>query len=500
MVNRWSRLAALLCLLLPLAAIAAGDDMERLRQSRQGMQAVLAFLHEHPQLLAPSADAIPAPDARGQLRSAWSAFLDHLLALDAVGERASDRYRNASGKEKAPAFRLAFAAFLTEYRYTLALLELTERNRHLHAMLNESLPELGLPQGTYARVKFRFLNLLEAAEFSRMSLIYQAGKRDPASPLAAMIEQDSTYIMALDRHNGPALTVRNAGKVVGDAAFSAWFPVQKGVSEWMGDTKVVRKGESLISAAQLEQLQPRLRPGDVLLVRHEWYLSNVGLPGFWPHAVLYIGTPDERRAYFDDPEVQAWVRQQGEPSGGFEPLLQARESAHYAASLELQQGAPVRTIEAISEGVSLNSLRHAGDGDSLAALRPRLSKVAKARAILRAFHYAGRPYDFDFNFDTDSSLVCTELVYKAYQPSRQGDGLHLPLEQVLGRPVLPANRIARLFDEEFDVPQRQFDFVAFLDGQERQGVAKEADVAAFRSSWRRPKWHILIQDTPLARY
>jgi hypothetical protein len=41
---------------------------------------------------------------------------------------------------------------------------------------------------------------------------------------------------------------------------------------------------SLISQAQPAALQPRRKPGDVLLVRSEWFLSNVSLPRFWPHA------------------------------------------------------------------------------------------------------------------------------------------------------------------------------------------------------------------------
>jgi hypothetical protein len=33
-----------------------------------------------------------------------------------------------------------------------------------------------------------------------------------------------------------------------------------------------------------------MSPGCILLVRRQWYLSNIGIPGFWPHAVLYVGT------------------------------------------------------------------------------------------------------------------------------------------------------------------------------------------------------------------
>ncbi len=36
-----------------------------------------------------------------------------------------------------------------------------------------------------------------------------------------------------------------------------------------------------------------MEPGDIIVARQNWYLSNIGLPGFWPHAELYVGTPEE---------------------------------------------------------------------------------------------------------------------------------------------------------------------------------------------------------------
>ena len=131
--------------------------------------------------------------------------------------------------------------------------------------------------------------------------------------------------------------------------------------------------------------------------------------------------------------------------------------------------------------------------DSLAVLRPRLSKPEKAQALLRAFHYAGRPYDFNFDFATDAELVCTELVYKAYEPAYGFTGLKFPLTEMLGRKLLPANEIARQFDAQAGTSEQQFDLVIFLDGQERKRNATEASLTDFRSSWKRPKWHVLTQ-------
>jgi hypothetical protein len=67
--------------------------------------------------------------------------------------------------------------------------------------------------------------------------------------------------------------------------------------------------------------------------------------------------------------------------------------------------------------------------------------------VLRAFHYSGRPYDFQFDFVTDAEIVCSELVFKAYEPSDGFPGLRLPFSEMMGRKLMPPNEMARIFDE-----------------------------------------------------
>src|SRR5262249_53713373 len=142
------------------------------------------------------------------------------------------------------------------------------------------------------------------------------------------------------------------------------------------------------------------------------------------------------------------------------------------------------------EGVSFTSIEHAMMVDYLGVMRPRQPKLEKARAIARAFEYQDRPYDFDFDFRSDSTLVCTELVWKSYAPSADMTGLKLALVEVAGRQALPANETVKTFDQELAPPNRQLDFVAFLDGREAQGDAVVSDAAAFRKSYARVKWDI----------
>ena len=185
------------------------------------------------------------------------------------------------------------------------------------------------------------------------------------------------------------------------------------------------------------------------------------------------------------------MREQGEPSGDLEALLAAcTPAAAASAGGAYHDGRPVRVLEAISEGVSFTSLEHAAHCDSLAVLRPRLGRREKAEALVRAFSYAGRPYDFDFDFRTDSAIVCTELVCKAYETER-GTRLAFPLVDVMGRMVTPANEMVRQFDADLGTQRQQLDLVLFLDGDVREKRAHASTEEAFRASWKRPKWHLV---------
>ena len=473
------------------------SDFKHVQTYRAGLQSVLTFVNSQPELFPVSRrkeTRLLLREEKEVVWSAWQRLLDYVLALDSL-EQAHSRHLLLKGELKEESFLTGYAAFLAQYRFALEFIDRAENNPELDKVLNEPVPEIGLPKGTYAKLKFEFLNIRQASAFAARETLLKTflGKRSPAA--RALIAADSARVWQMGKGKGEVLTARNALKVMENAGQKAWHPVQAGVSEWMGDTKVYRPGRSLISQEQIRQLVAKLEPGDILLERREWFLSNIGLPGYWPHAALYIGTPGERRAYFTEADVQAWVRAQGQADGDFEALLRARYPKAHTTSLRPQEhDHPPRVLEAMSEGVSFTTIEHSADCDALAVLRPRLPKREKAAAVLRAFHYAGRPYDFEFDFSTDAELVCTELVYKAYEPANGMRGLKFSLVEMLGRKVTPANVMARQFDEQCGTAEQQTDLILFLDGREREKTAASASLADFRASWKRPKWHIVTQE------
>ena len=487
----------------PLHKLTSDERLSRFRfdaatvsRHRTGLSNVIAFIELQTEIF-PITKAKESRLLRREEKEVvwqtWQRFMEYTMALDSI-ERYHAGWWRLKGDEREEAFVVSYAAMLANYRASLEFIRAAEMNPELDKVLNDAVPELGLPAGTYAKLKFENLSVRIATEFAASAATLKTFTGERHAALREKITADADYIWKAGRGKAELLTAKNALNILKHGAGTAWLPIQTGVSEWMGDTKVYRIGKSLVSEKQVSELQAKLLPGDVMLIRHEWYLSNIGLPGFWPHAALYIGTPDERRKFFADAEVQAWVKQQGEASGDLESLLQSRSFDAYQQSINPTNTHPIRVIEAISEGVSLTALGHALDCDSTVALRPRLSKIEKAQALLRAFHYVGRPYDFNFDFSTDAELVCTELVFKSYEPATSYTGLKLPTVTMLGRQVTPANEFAKLFDAQYGKPEQQFDFISFLDGKERSKSAVESSVEEFRTSWKRPKWHVITQE------
>ncbi len=475
-------------------------DIKTFHILRSNLKRASDFARSRPELFNPVNERkndLLAREDKLAIWGTWSSVLNSLAGLDGICReyRMFDMFQESERKNIS--FAVANASFLAGYRHALEFIALADNNPALDTILNEAVPELGIPAGTFVKFKFRFLNVAIAGEFAALQVIGKSYAGGPPE-LKRTIDEDSRAIWDMGKGKGHELTLKNALAVVQKTGFAAWFPLQKGFSEWMGDTRIARPHTHLISAKQIEAIGKRLQPGDIIFERHEWYLSNLGLPGFWTHVALYIGTAEQRRAFFKDPEVSEWVKGLGINNGEFEALLRQRYPTAYGRSQMPKEGNhPARILEAVSEGVSFTSLEYTGASDSIGVIRPRLSKREKAQAIMRAFHYSGRPYDFNFDFQTDSALVCSELIFKAYETGGGIQGLRFPVSEVMGRKVSTPNGMIRQFDEQAGSSASQADFVLFLDGIEKEKRAVESTPEKFRASWQRPNWHILIQNTPL---
>ena len=135
------------------------------------------------------------------------------------------------------------------------------------------------------------------------------------------------------------------------------------------------------------------------------------MPGYWPHSALHIGTNALQNIGAID--------------------------SHY---LHYWRDDKVN-LEAQKDGVRFRSLDETLSVDAFVVIRPNLSKDDIQSAIMRAVTHAGKGYNFDFDFVRSDQLVCTEVVYRAY------DGVgdkNIPLTERMGRMTLSAEDLLDL--------------------------------------------------------
>lgn len=488
----------------PKFLAAARHDLETLKMFTEGLHKTSKAAFNNKALFGTVSKTTYTAEQKALLLSTWGAMFSYFTSIESIRQRYWDFVKlPPTDARHAWGFLLTHTALTAELGDGLSFADLTQGNPQLETLFDEPNSDFGVPAGSYADFKLKAINVATSTQLMTGDTWTPAAKKALESQKAlseptvswALAEIASDTKVAKDKlgKRGLPLFFKNALDIVKDSTAHTIFPAQKTFAEWAGDTRVARIGMPLLTQEQCNALAPRLQPGDIAVTRQNWFLSNIALPGFWPHAMLYVGTAKDLSAAFDaDDEVKKWAAAQPEKAESFTKLLEKRYPEKWKAynGKDFQGHGPIRVIESISEGVSFTAFEHAFGVDYLGVMRPRLSKLEKARAVEHAFKYQGRPYDFDFDFFSDATLVCTELVYKSYAPAADQKGIKLDLVDVAGRRTLPANEIVKAFDQQFGTPNQQLDFVVFMDGNEKSASCKEGTVDDFRKSWQRMKWDV----------
>lgn len=470
---------------------ATEDDAKRLERWLPQLNDAVKRLETLEPRLANAKTGELGAEERQQLRERWWQVFEPILAIDELKSRYAGWYGLDYVKHArlhARSFALSFTALCAQVDAGLRLLAALAGKELLPVLFDEAMPQLGLPARTFSglrsqlgRARDLLLIPLGNEWYERWIAAHLLLDKE-LSPLLTQL--DPLRQGALSRVLEPTSTgVENKLDVIKSMLFERWFPLQKSMAEWAGDTRVAKLDRRLISDAQLAELKTKLEPGDIILERRNWYLSNIGLPGFWPHAALYVGSQQQVLSKLgDDPEVKKTFGNLGDH------LARRFPKAWSSLAERDHAGHELCVVEAVSEGVTSASIEHSCAADYVAVLRPRFSALAKAQAVERALGYWGRPYDFNFDFATDDQVVCSELVMKAYE----GDGgkLHVPYVELVGRRAVAPTEIVRRFRDQLRKPEQQLEFVYFLEGREAERKAIVADAAALARSCDRPKWDI----------
>lgn len=332
------------------------------------------------------------------------------------------------------------ARFLIGYAAALLLVDAARflrENYHdqpvIRAKLNEPESHFGIPPESYDTVQrsltspVHVWHLYHAVRYQEeQATELHALAADPLlAPLVEVVDrlgprlQVSVYEFAKARIRVRTRQLTNT--VRRNLVDRALYGLQK-VACLMVTDRFTRLGhQPSLPASVAAELRSLLLPGDVIVNRKEFALTNYFLPGYWPHAALYLGESGdlERLGLREHQELKPrWRRM-----------------------LELDQHEPGRVLEAMRDGVWLRSVRTPFRADAIAVVRPMLSQQDIAQAIGRGMLHEGKAYDFDFDFTRSDRLVCTEVVYRSYQGI---GGMQFPLTRRAGRMTLAAEDLLRL--------------------------------------------------------
>lgn len=179
--------------------------------------------------------------------------------------------------------------------------------------------------------------------------------------------------------------------------------------------------EGLLSKLPVEEkkeIVAQLKPLDIMLEKTPFRLTDQFIPGYYGHVAIWVGDENDLRALdvWDHPSVKKYQNE----------ILAGK-----------------RIIEALRPGVEINSLDHFLNIDDLLVLRDNnLSFAQKQEYVVRAFDQLGKSYDFNFDVETDSKIVCSEIVYVVFHD------INWPTKKALGRyTISPDNVASKVFDE-----------------------------------------------------
>ncbi len=338
--------------------------------------------------------------------------------------------------------------------------------------LNEPEVQWGLRAGLFDEIEESVVSERNARLCAEMGAYYRL-KRDGWRQAGVLPVEEFDWLRARIEHAHEFVETHRVSRskawferIVETVRRDTYEPVyaaQSLLAELIGDIRIVERAPYVAIDFIEDKVAPLLEPGDIILERRNWFLSNAFLPGFWPHGALYVGTMDDLRelGIADAPEIR-------------------RHAEDYLRPAE--DGRPRVVIEAVSEGVVFNSLTHSLHADYVAVLRPCVSKEQKGEAIKRAFTHYGKDYDFEFDFFTSDKLVCTELIYRAYEGI-----LHFDLARIMGRDTFSALQLVQKYADERRRNNPELEFVLFLDADPATGQAKFADEDEFCASADRPR-------------
>ena len=410
-----------------------------IERAAMSVRSVAAAMSERDDMRQELADAAAAqargyflPDEDERLRDVFVRYLSLRAALlEVVGsiqglieqlDEAGDR--EEVWNDRLRAFVIGFLAAAMLMRAASFVVDLAAGRSVVRKKLDEAEPRFGIPAKSFTAVyknlgsyrsMWRFLSAVRFYELHAEDIAALA-RDQHMKGLIELLDEESKYFQDSKQahikrklhyrlHSFKRRHVSGYKKVM----FQLLKLSGRVVSE-MRQPFVKAHGQGKrVTAGVLATIKPLLRAGDVLITRHDDAMSNLFLPGYWPHAALYIGDAQERR--------ELGVELAG------------------AGALRVEE---CHFLEAKKDGVLLRRIEETLNVDAFMVLRPKLEQEQRAQALSRGLTHEGKLYDFMY-FRVADRLACTEVIYRTYHGIGELDqAVSFELRRHSGRPCMSA--------------------------------------------------------------
>jgi hypothetical protein len=405
-------------------------DLETLRTVVPGLERLESQWNEARLSMSAPSRGYFTPDEDDRVRQMLLAYRNYRFALYEIISRGYEYPRIQDPERQLMVFLPAFGAALTLYAKSLKLIQAYEREPLIRKKLNEPDSRFELEPDFFEDLirgyssPWNYRNLAKAAWFWRTH-------RRSIQKLATAAPGDWRWPLELIRHQRGLVRKRlflvlacrlrydwrAFGRTVLNPVHNARYSVQSQIAGACAQLRTTLHYEPALKPDVVARLHPRLRPGDVLLIRAEKRVTSAILPGFWAHAALFIDGAAGLESF----------------GIAVQPVVSKHSS--YILKQDTGQGC---VIEAISPRVQVNSLETALCADHVVVLRPRVATDELRAGVAEAFEHLDKPYDFEFDFNVSSRIVCTELIYRCFH--KRGS-IEFSLIKRLGRFTLSADDI-----------------------------------------------------------
>lgn len=233
--------------------------------------------------------------------------------------------------------------------------------------------------------------------------------------------QSSAWYLAVRNHtasNGLMDFFRNLGGRVGLVTKRGErivsFGLSMGFGNLVGLVSAPRKGYLYqMSKAEKAQLISEMQPLDIVMEKTPFRLTDKLIPGHYGHVAIWVGTEAQLK------ELGVW----NDISEQHQKLI---SQGHHM-------------VEALRPGVQINTLDDFLNVDDLLVIRDarQTSNEDKKEAVLKALDQVGKEYDFNFDVDTHTRIVCSEIAHVTFKK------IKWQTDRSLGRYTISPDSVAK---------------------------------------------------------